>query len=448
MILPSRRILILALAIVFLTIQAVAQSPSRDDQHPTYAPKKDQAKGPRAIAVLEWTAKGPRLIPVTIKIDDQFYDAGLYLAQPVPMALDKGVIYQVQKAGEPLGDFTLGEAEQTPNGLWVGLGNFDSKAAQDKRKERVAQRAATAAKAKADEEKAEEGDRPVLHRASPKTDSSTNSQPTGTTSTPTTSSPASPSATTTTASAAPAEPPKPQLTETVSDPNRPILRRGKPAEEQASSLGAEKLPDKKPVPPPPGMPKVEVAVSDATTTQQHSYVWTWANPDEEKKMKAEAQKLALATLTAFAARTNGPKPGALEDVKFEAYDLNYTNAATVIMSARVLPEAAKPPVRRTAKTAKAPEPPPAAAPGFEYYVTIVGREDIYGTLQKELAVATDSKHLDEFPRMQLLDVVDIDGNGAGDLLFQNTGDGSRSFVIYRDLGWSLREVIQVPEPKV
>ncbi|HVZ15812.1 MAG TPA: hypothetical protein VG897_01750, partial [Terriglobales bacterium] len=75
---------------------------------PQYATKKKpEPKGPRAVAVLEWTAKGARLIPVSIMIGDDFYDAGLYMAQPIPMALDTGVIYEVRQAGEPLGDFTL-----------------------------------------------------------------------------------------------------------------------------------------------------------------------------------------------------------------------------------------------------------------------------------------------------------------------------------------------------
>jgi hypothetical protein len=47
-----------------------------------------------------------------------------------------------------------------------------------------------------------------------------------------------------------------------------------------------------------------------------------------------------------------------------------------------------------------------------------------------------------------VDIVDADGNGVGDFLFQSTSDRGDSFVIYRDMGWSLEEVIKVPEPKV
>ena len=416
-------------------------------QQPTYGAKKTEPQGPRAIGVLAWTAKGPRLIPITIKINNEFYDASLYRAQPVPMAVDSGVVYEVQKAGEPLGDFTLSEAEQTGNGLWVGVGNFDSKEAQDKRKEKATRRAAAAAAAKAAEEKAEEGDRPVLKRPAPKQSPPETETPKP--SAPPTDSPqAQQPSSTSESSPAPATQSKPQLTETERDPSRPILRRGKPEQEQATALGKEKEPEaKKLAPPPPGLAKLEVAVSDDSPKEMHPYKWTWKDAAEEQKLKEQAEKLAQAILANYATKTGGPKPGELQDVDFQTYDLTYSNAATVILSARVVPGAKAVVTRRGAKTTKAPEP---ASPenGFEYYITLVGREDIYGQMQKEFVVATDSKHLDAFPKMKLVDIVDADGKGAGGFLFQSTSDRGDSFVIYRDLGWSLQEVIRVPEPKV
>ena len=62
---------------------------------------KKPSKGPRAVAVVEWTPSGPHLIPVSILVDGKFYDAGLYLANPVPMALEPGNIYEIQKSGDP-----------------------------------------------------------------------------------------------------------------------------------------------------------------------------------------------------------------------------------------------------------------------------------------------------------------------------------------------------------
>ena len=447
MIIGLRRILIPLLIFLFAVFTAFAQEEPNPQASTTT--KKDVVKGPRAVGVLEWTAQGPRLIPVAIKVDDQFYDASLYLAQPVPLALENGVVYEVQKSGDPQGDFTLSEAEQSPGGLWLGLGNFDSKAAQDMRKAAAAKRAEREAKQKAEEEKEELGDRPVLKRG-PKA-----SVPGNTGSdkpaTPTTSQPPAQSSPPTTTASSPQPAPEPPKAEASGEPNRPILRRGKPVEEQASQIH-EKIPEKKPVPLPPGMGKLDVAVSDASKVAQHSYKWSWANPQEEQNMKSQAEKMAQAALMDYAKKIGGPMPGALQDVKLEAYDLSYSNSATVVLSARVLPEVRSTAVRRGAKGTTTSKPAEAPAenvtPALEYYVTVVGREDIYGQLQKELTFVTDNKHLDAFPRMQLIDAVDADGNGSGDLLFESTSDNSNAFVIYRDTGWRLDKLIQVPAPKV
>jgi len=422
-----RRILTFLLLASFTTTLSFAQRPNRQEpeektERPTYAPKK-KTHGPRAVGVLEWTAKGARLIPVTIKIDKDFHDAGVYLAQPIPMALETGVVYEVQKSGEPLGDFTLEAAQQTESGAWEGIGAYDSRAAQAKRKEAADKAIAAEADAKATEEKE---DRPVLHR--PKAASTTPD--------------AKPDSTPPSPKAEPAKPATPELHETVSDMNRPILKRGQPKEEQATALGNHEGMVKKAAPPPPGLTAVQVAVSDEDPGQPHSYKWDWANAEEEQKMRAQAEKLAMAALTDFAVKTNGPKPGKLEDVDFHAFDLNFSNSPDMILTARVLPET-KPPAKRGAKAAE----PVSAVNGLEYYVTIVGREDIYATLQKSFAIATDNKHLDAFPKMHFIDVVDVDGNGTAELLFRSTNDRSNSFVVYRELGYKLDELIRVPEPK-
>jgi hypothetical protein len=404
---------------------------SAQEQTPIYAAKKKQPQGPRAIAVLEWGHKGPRLVPITIRIDQKFYDAELYLAQPIPMALDNGVIYEIQREGEALGDFTVQLAQQTPGGSWVGIGQYESKADQARRQEEAAKAAAEAASPKKNDEEDNSGP-PVLKRPkAAKAGSDTKPEPESSTSKPEQKPPAP--------EAKPS--PTPELHETSSDPNRPVLKRGKPKEEQAQSINNEAVP-KKLTPPPPGLSTMQVAISDAAPSEAHPYVWSWANPEEQQKIRSQAEKMATAALTDYAAKTGGPKPGKLLDVDFHALDLSYSNSPDVILSARALPEA-KP--IATKRGAKAPEPP--ANPGLEYYVTIVGRQDIYATLQKSFAVATDNKHLDAFPRMQLVDAVDADGSGTGELLFRSTSDRSNSFVIYRELGYKLDELIRVPEPK-
>src|ERR1039458_1431748 len=73
-------------------------------------PKKN-VKGPRAVGVLQLTSSGKgTLIPIAILIDGKFYDASVYKADPVPMALESGTVYEVEQAGDSQGLFTISGA--------------------------------------------------------------------------------------------------------------------------------------------------------------------------------------------------------------------------------------------------------------------------------------------------------------------------------------------------
>ena len=127
------RLVNLALAAVILPLAAV--SPLRAQIH------KVQKSDPvtRAVAVYEYSGdlKKPtsaRLIPVSIFIGGHFENAGSYLARPIPFALDTGNIYQLQHAGEPLGDLYLAFAKNLRGSsaevtvpfdvAWFGYGKF------------------------------------------------------------------------------------------------------------------------------------------------------------------------------------------------------------------------------------------------------------------------------------------------------------------------------------
>jgi hypothetical protein len=53
---------------------------------------------------------------------------------------------------------------------------------------------------------------------------------------------------------------------------------------------------------------------------------------------------------------------------------------------------------------------------------------------------TDKNHLDITPRLELVDAVDVDGDGRGELLFRETADAGSGWLIYRatnDKLWKL-----------
>jgi hypothetical protein len=372
---------------------------------------------------VESTPKGLVLLPISLMLDGRFYDATLYHANPVPMALDPGNVYEVQRSGEAEGDFTITETEQWPNGAWLGRGTWLSNEEKTRRAEAREKAGAKPAKPAEDED---EGP-PKLTRGGQKKPESPSPEPTSKDQKPA------------------AAPTASEARDTSEDSDHPVLRRGKPLEEQAAKLGANAdiTKPQEAAKPTPGFEQLKVAVSDATNTESRPYVWKWANSEEEQKIRSSIQKLALEAVRAYATRNGGPPPGNLENLDIRAFDLEYSNSADVILSARVRPAEA-PGKKLGSKSASLGATPS----DFQYYVTIVAREDIYAQLQKSLTVVTDSRHLDAFPRMQLIDAVDADGNGGGDLLFRRISDLGSSLVLYRVNSSRLDEILRVPEPKL
>ena len=71
-------------------------------------------------------------------------------------------------------------------------------------------------------------------------------------------------------------------------------------------------------------------------------------------------------------------------------------------------------------------------------MTLVCRTDIYGDLRKLLTQVTDARHLDVISRLELIDAVDADGDGRGELLFREfSANNARGYVLYRFTGDTL-----------
>ena len=81
----------------------------------------------RATAVVEVTTDSAGIVathifPVTILDEGSFHDASIYKATPEPMALDKGIVYEAQKDGIPVGYATI--LSSANNNGWTALGKW------------------------------------------------------------------------------------------------------------------------------------------------------------------------------------------------------------------------------------------------------------------------------------------------------------------------------------
>ena len=426
-----------------------------------------KAKGPRALALVEWPAKGgiPRVIPVTILVDGRYYDASIYKADPVPMALEPGNVYEVEQSGESIGVVTLTDARQASNGAWLADTRFQTNeqlAAARKPREAAPKSASVGEgpptlrrggrRSGRDKESpptrtphpesepqstteagSSDGDAPpVLRKPAADKQPPDSTPPSGTT---TKASDSAVSAPASSPAQATSSPPKHE------DSEHPVLRRGRPTAEQAENLpGAveTKAPPKAPAAAAgpsssstkavaAGAGRILPAISDADGPEPHSFLVPWKNEDQEK-LKASMSKLAGAVLQDWARARGGACCGELQDVQMRTFDLTTSNEPQVVLMARAT-EAPATPVRRAG--ARTNSQPPPSRDGLTYWITLVARQDYNNELRKLKVWATDSKHLDAYPRAELIDAVDADGDGRGELLFREISDDGQNFALYR-----------------
>jgi len=104
-------------------------------EKPPEKKKPKKGKEPRAVGILELNSSGKgTLVPVAILIDGKFYDASAYKADPVPMALESGTVYEAEESGDSEGLFTINGALHTKSAAsanpWVGTGTYLPKGAE------------------------------------------------------------------------------------------------------------------------------------------------------------------------------------------------------------------------------------------------------------------------------------------------------------------------------
>ena len=382
------------------------------------AKRRAISKGPRALGLVEVDSQGRgHLVPVAIMIDGQFYDASVYKADPVPMSLEPGTVYEGVKAGVSQGLFTV--SNPIPQHGWLGLGSWKSNEQIAAEKEKAKARSAKLAQKPADDFKA--GGPPRLSRtpegAHPKTSETTkpsegSSPSSGTEDSdrPVLKKPMPPPAQST-----PAAP--------VDDSDRPVLRRQEPGETKEQT---KIEPDSAPL---QGKVNVIPAISDADGPQPRPYTYQ-TKPEEDQEfmkkmtaMAADEVKHRSEMLSGDAGKKakNTIVTPQFHDQQLKILDISGTNEAILIYSA-----AATVPWRGD----------------LQFSTVVVARQDIYGDLHKIFAHTTDNNHLDMQPRYEFIDAVDADGDGRGELLFKQVGDSGAGYSIYRVIGdrlWPLFE---------
>lgn len=403
------------------------------------AKRRPSDKGPRAVALLQLAANGKaHLVPITIMVNGQFYDAGAYKADPVPMALQPETVYEVEKTGVSQGIFTVAGAFHVKDS-WAADGKWRTHADIE----------AENAKAKAEREKRDQkaptdhelGGPPKLKRApdapaqSPQGKSSSQGPPSSSSAPAASSSNAghaeSASSSQKASSSKPAQSTS-SMGSQIEDPNRPTLRHQAPTEtpHEQTKAGNDSEPLQGPF-------QFIPAISDADGPEPRPYAYQ-LKPDEEQALLKKMQTMAAEEIRTRASHLQqdsgtstkaagspkkakaAPSPE-FHDIQMHVFDLSNSNEPVLVLTAQ-------------AKLSTVPD--------LDFIIALVARQDIYADLHKVFAQTTDDKHLDVLPRYDFIDAVDADGDGVGELLFKRTSDAGSAFSVYRVIGdqlWPLFE---------
>jgi hypothetical protein len=469
-----RAVAMSAIVVVLLSTAALsaAQEPAPEIklQEKRFNKKKDQ--GPRALALIKLDTNGKAtLVPVAIRVDSKFYDAASYKANPVPMALEAGTVYEGERSGKSLGLFTVNGALHsnainavTPwiaTGLWLPEGTEAPKSGRKAESVPVGIESSDApprlTKSERQKDASKEAPPPAAQTppatSAPGSKPSNESKPTTQTSDAATK-PAPDAAKQSDHGAAPSE----STNSSANDSNRPRLRRGRPTQPLPSdddvpgyskagspASAASKSTEASAGKASPGAGdnagmQLVPAVSDADGPNPRSFAFEWIKGEEADRRKQlldlahDQLRLYLAkqAKSSISAAPAAPKAGSrrpapklsepvFDNVEMRTFDLWVNNQPIMILTA----EARVPPP--TAKSTSAPTPNAMA----QYTITLVARTDIYDNLHKLYSAVTDKYHLDVTPQLELIDAVDADGDGRGELLFRETSDAGSGYVIYR-----------------
>lgn len=489
---PKSRLLATLLFAIFMSCSfpAQAQRPELRRPHeeqptapPAPTPKKSKA---RAIGVVEFLSGGGiRLVPVALWWEGKYYDASLYEANPAPLAVEPGTVYQALNDGEPAGTFVV-SMPKLSNAGWIGDGRWSPYRPMDAKLAAEAAKQPRPKEGKAIFTSGSDEGPPVLRRPADENSGDKSSAPVpaapaqpspGTQPASSSSTTTSEPSTTTSDSAngrptlhRPNDQPEPTPVATaqqasspsIDDSDRPILRKPSEPPQNATSAApgasspavdendpnrplltrGEKPPASQPAPKFPvsgsatpahtaaakksSAPRSFAAISDAAKFETRSLVYT-TTPERQQQLAQSMLDLALTGMRGFAKKYTSspplPKDAVIKDYDLRFFDLDFSNSPTLVL------------------TAKLPIPTAGSKP-FIYYATVVARLDINGDPVKVFNSVTDTTHLDVFPRLELVDALDADGNGRGDLLFRQYSDRTINYGLYRVFPYNMEKVFE------
>jgi hypothetical protein len=419
-----------------------------------YPGRIESAKKPastvRAIAVLEWTGdsgkpKASRIIPISVFDGEQYQPGGLYLAKPEPLALEPGTEYVLQDAGVTRGLFDVNTAQDV-DGYWFGYGAWKPMAPPPKRPKPKQGRLIPQVVGG----DANDGHPHLNRRAGSGSDNSTSTGSTSSSNTQASSNPpasdpdrptlrrrsdssnSAPSA----SSATNADNTAPETAIGGADPDRPRMMHGQQSmsdDYQPAQLTGV----------PSGLQQM-IAVSDATDRETHPFKYLWNDPADAANMQTQMEIAASAAIAASepavkptpkahtaahtattaaqrrkaaAAPPATPPKLVFTNERFKAYELTFNGGATLVFSGEATDHAGK-----------------------VKYVTLIAQPDFNGVPKVLFKSVTDDDHLDQTPKMRLVDAVDARADNRGDLVFELRTNRDREFVIYRVAGGQAEQV--------
>ena len=450
----------------------------------------------RAIGVYEWTGDlskpdAARLIPVSIYTDNQFQDAGVFLAEPVPLALETGNVYSIQRSGDIIGTLDLDYARDIVDkrtaepgntlGAWYGYGRFLPLSAEPAAPKLPEHTGPTTSIVGSDDDS-----RPHFVPARHADNDTSSTASAGTTPAPP-DDPDRPHMSKRGTDTADNAPSSPGTKDIEDDPDRPTLGHRdqpdatgkKPKKSKESGSGVEAMPtslNDDPDRPEIHRGKVEsatapaqlnglpanlhqaVAVSDAANNPPHVFARDWESTTERAQTLAGMQALALPIARQYMATNHlTAAPGGGTGPKLVTASASQAASSTSGAKAAARPATAHTSAHSAAHHSATAAPVTLAftdeqlagftlsyggLPTFVYsaavpvasgppvHVTVVAQRLPSGELQRSLVSVTDEAHLDRTPWMRLVDAVDPDDSHRASLLFELRARSSRQFALY------------------